>query len=513
VTGNVTKTSYDEVAYPGAPHPDARPSRLAAIAALFGFEVASPLRCRVLEIGGGDGACLIPLALEAPEATFYGFDLSQSAVERGQARIRELGLTNITLAQGDITTFEAAEPFDYIIAHGVFSWVPPDVQEQLLGLCTRLLAPHGLAYLTYATYPGCHQREMVRNLMLFHSARLPPEQDVVAESVAWARFVAQHSSGPESHVKAIEQELGRIQRDGLAYAFHDDFAEHNSPLYFGQLVHHARENGLEFFAEALFLYFDDPRQSPEVTSRVDQLSAGDPIIREQYLDFLRGRAFRQSLFCRADAAPPRQWRLDNMLGLYAAARLVPHAPTLAPSAVETEEFVSHAGVSLKADSPLVRAALRDLANCWPSAMSIAELLQRAEATLPPLPEAERVTQRELLLRTLLRAAAIKVVELDVAPPAFDAELSEKPRAGRLARLEAQLGLLVTNIWQHRVNLEDEPTRYLLSLLDGSRDQQTLARLMHKFFVSLKAPQTPTLDQVSAQLSAVLAGLRRRGLLY
>ncbi len=513
VTGNVTKNDYEEVAYPGAPHPDARPSRIAAIAALFGFEVASPLRCRVLEIGGGDGSALIPLALEAPQATFYGFDLSQSAVERGQARIRELGLSNITLAQGDITTFEAVEPFDYIIAHGVFSWVPPEVQEQLLGLCQRLLAPHGLAYLTYATYPGCHQREMVRNLMLFHAARLPPGHDVVAEGVEWARFVAQHHTGPEVHGKAIEHELARIQRDGLNYARHDDFSENHSPLYFGELVHHARAQGLEFFAEGLFFYFDDPRQSPEVTSRVDQLSAGDPIIREQYLDFLRGRAFRQTLFCRADAAPPRDWQLDRMLGLCAAARLVPQALTLALGAVETEEFTSHAGVSLKADSPLVRFALRELANRWPAALPIAELLQQAEAALPPLAEADRVAQRELLLRRLLRAAALKIVELDVAPPAFDRGLAEKPRAGRLARLEAQHGLLVTNIWQHRVNLEDEPTRYLVSLLDGSRDQKTLARLMHKFFVSLKAPQTPTLDQVSEQLGAVLAGLRRRGLLY
>jgi hypothetical protein len=228
---------------------------------------------------------------------------------------------------------------------------------------------------------------------------------------------------------------------------------------------------------------------------------------------LRGRSFRQSLFCRADAAPPRNWQLDNMLGLYAAAHLVSQSPTLAPSAVGTEEFVSQDGVSLSADSPLVRVALRDLANCWPSALPIAKLLQRAEATLPPLADADRVTQRELLLWTLLRAAAIKIVELDVAPPAFDAQLSENPRAGRLARLEARHGPWVTNIWQRRVELDDPANRYLISLLDGSRDRKTLARLMHKFLVSLKTPQTPSLDQVSRRLGGVLTGLRRRALLY
>lgn len=238
--------------------------------------------------------------------------MAGSAIARGQARVRELGLDNIRLQHADLATFDDGEPFDYIIAHGVYSWVPPDVQELMLAACRRLLAQQGLAYVSYATYPGCHQREMVRNLMLFHTARLAAGSDVVAEGQAFAGFVRQHQTAGQAYGSAIEQELRRMQAHDAGYAFHDDFAEHNSPAYFGELVERVRSHGLDFFAESLFGFFDDARFSPEVMGMVERLSGDDLITREQYLDFLRGRAFRQSLFCHAGARPTAPWSVERL---------------------------------------------------------------------------------------------------------------------------------------------------------------------------------------------------------
>ena len=73
----------------------------------------------------------------------------------GRATIATLQLGNIELRQGDITELgEKDGIFDYIICHGVFSWVPPPVQDKILELCTRNLAPQGVAYVSYNTYPG-----------------------------------------------------------------------------------------------------------------------------------------------------------------------------------------------------------------------------------------------------------------------------------------------------------------------------------------------------------------------
>lgn len=497
------------MAYPGHPHPEARPSRLAAIAALLGFPAAPPETCSVLELGAGDGAHLIPLAHEQPRARFVGMDLSAKAVERGQARIRELGLPNIRLEQGDIGSFEAAEPFDYVIAHGVYSWVPLDVQTALLALCRRALAPHGLAYISYATYPGCHQREMVRNMMLFHTARLSGAEDVVKEGLRWARFVSQHQSHGEAYGRAIEHELERMERHALGYAFHDDFSEHNTPVYFGQMVESAREQGLDFLAEALFMYFDDGRFSPEVMGMIEQLSGGDRITREQYLDFLRGRAFRQSLFCHAGQVPSGAWQLQKLRDLWVASSLAPQTPQT-PAKEAGEVFVSPQGLELRIEQQFVRSAFRLLADVWPSALSVRELTERAAlasaVSADDLPRAE-----QLLLRTLLRAAAARLLELDVVPPPIAAGVSERPLASPLARLEAQSSLLVTDLWHRRLQLEDEASRFLLTALDGQRDHAALARIMAGFFKEHATPSPDTAD-VERQLELVLDGMRRRALL-
>lgn len=448
----------------------------------------------MLELGAGDGSHLIPLALEQPGAEFVGMDLAGKAVERGRARIRELGLSNITLEQADIASFSPSQPFDYIIAHGVYSWVPAPVQTALLALCRRALAPQGLAYISYATYPGCHQREMVRNLMLFHTARLSgPGAELVKEGWEFARFVAKNQTSGEAYGQTIEQELKRMEGHDPGYAFHDDFSEHNSPVYFGEMVENARAQGLDFLSEALFLYFDDGRLSPETLAMVEQLGGGDRVMREQYLDFLRGRAFRQSLFCHAGQVPSGAWQLERLLELSAASSLQPKSD----------------GPSI--EQPFVRAALAALAESWPVAIPVRELLERAAAQAGASTAAARAEERQLMLRTLLRGAAARVVELEVAPPGLAAAVGERPRASPLARLDARAGLLVTDLWHRRMKLDDEASGFLLGLLDGSRSHAELADAMERFFSEHAAAPLPRAE-VERQLELVLSGMQRRALL-
>ena len=466
----------------------------------------------MLELGAGDGAHLIPLALEQPESSFVGIDLAGSAVARGQARVLELGLRNIRLEQGDLSTFQADGVFDYVIAHGVYSWVPADVQELLLAACKRLLAPQGLAYISYATYPGCHQREMVRNLMLFHTARLPHTSDVVTEGQDFAKFVREHQLSGEAYGSALGQELARMQAHGVGYAFHDDFAEHNSPVYFGELVERVRAHGLDFFAESLFSFFDDARLSTEVLGVVERLSGDDLVTREQYLDFLRGRAFRQSLFCHAGARPSAPWQLEPLAGLSAASALVSTTPELSASVAAPETFVSPSGVQLTAESCLVRAVLRELGQLWPRSLPINELMARGLAAQQARGELASSADRQVLLRTLLRAAAVKLVELDVAPPLVAPHVSERPLGSPLARLEAKQGLTVTDLWHRRLKLDDEAARFLLGLLDGTQTQSQLASRMLDFFRQHAEGAAPALEQLEAELSKVLLGMQQRALL-
>src|SRR6266849_10034387 len=93
---------YDEVPYPGLPQPQTHPDRLGIIATLFGMSPAPADRCRVLELGCGDGGNLIPMALTLPGSAFTGIDLAEPAIARGCALVRTLGLENITLRRLDL---------------------------------------------------------------------------------------------------------------------------------------------------------------------------------------------------------------------------------------------------------------------------------------------------------------------------------------------------------------------------------------------------------------------------
>src|SRR5271166_4981750 len=114
-------TSYDIIAYPSHPFAQTHPAHLAALGALLGVSTAPLERCRVLELGCGDGGNLIPMAMSYPGAAFVGLDLAASVVKHGNELIGELGLGNIALRAADVLDFPAdAGEFDFNLAHGLY---------------------------------------------------------------------------------------------------------------------------------------------------------------------------------------------------------------------------------------------------------------------------------------------------------------------------------------------------------------------------------------------------------
>src|SRR5262245_10234755 len=122
--------TYDEMPYDSYPYIQTHPSRLAVIATLFGMNPPAVEKCRVLELGCASGGNLIPMAEMLPASEFVGVDLSGRQIADGQRIVDALGLSNITLRHASILDVdESYGPFDYVICHGVFSWVPDQVRE------------------------------------------------------------------------------------------------------------------------------------------------------------------------------------------------------------------------------------------------------------------------------------------------------------------------------------------------------------------------------------------------
>src|SRR6476620_7471951 len=201
-------TTYDDVPYLSKPLFSTHTDLLAAAGRLRGLKTPSPSSCRVLELGCAAGGNLIPMAYALPDSRFVGIDLSSKQIADGQALCSRLALNNIELKAANIADLDRSlGQFDFILCHGVYSWVPPEIQARILWICRNLLSPNGIAYVSYNTYPGWHLRSIVRDLMKFHAARFDDPATKVQQARSIIEFIAQastHLNSPLSRVLAEE---------------------------------------------------------------------------------------------------------------------------------------------------------------------------------------------------------------------------------------------------------------------------------------------------------------------
>ena len=447
---------YDEIPYAAVPHPLTHPDRLATVATFFGRHPPDVARCRVLEVGCSDGANLVPMAVALPHARFVGCDLSARSIEKGRLTIEALGLANVVLVGEDIAKLSPAHgTFDYIVAHGFLSWVPPHARDALFALARERLSPDGVLYVSYNALPGCRIRQIAWDILHAHVDRIESSVARVAEARRLARMLADAGTTTLASDEAVRAEFRTIAARSDSAICHDDLAVPNDPFYFRDFVAHASRHGLAYVAEVDLHSMSGAGISAELRA---YLSTLDPMSREQYLDFARLRRFRQSLLQRSDAKGDLTVHPQRVAAMHVSAD-----PSLIRAAQEGKVGdLARALDPTNGERGPVRALLDALVDRAPAAMSIAEL--RAIATTPPRP----------LEAILTDAFVSSIVALHVHPPALATTPSERPEASPLARYQARERDEVTTLAHTRVRLADAPTRRLLTLVDGTRDRAALA---------------------------------------
>lgn len=474
----MTATAYDDVLYASYAFSQTHPDRLATLATLFGMKPTPITRCRVLELGCGDGSNLIPMAYGLPDSKFVGLDLAARPIANGQEMIETLRLKNITLHALDViqVTPDFGQ-FDYIIAHGLYSWVPPAVQEKVLAICQENLTPNGVAYVSYNAYPGGHLRQMVRGMMRFHVRHLTDATQQIAQSRTLLKFLSDAQPEAEAYGDILRTELKRITSGDEGYVFHDDLAETNTPLYFHQFVEQAAQHGLQYLAEADFFEMQDSMFPPAMVETLRQMASTQLILKEQYADFLKCRKFRQTLLCHTEQQLDRALKPEalRVFSVTSSARPVSENIDI-QSPTSVAEFRSIKGQALATDHPLVKAAMLSLGEVWPRALHFDELLAQARTKLRrEIHQTETIDEQDqrVLGDMLLQAYGKNLVELHLHVPQFATTLSERPVASPVARLQLHHGPMVTNLCHGCVKLEGTLAQHLFQLLDGSRDRLAL----------------------------------------
>jgi methyltransferase-like protein len=469
-------------------HVQCHPDSLASLGRLLGLNPPPIETCRVLEVGCATGSNLLPMALSLPRAGFVGFDYSARQIDMARAAAEAVGITHARLLHLDIRDAgpELGE-FDYIIAHGIYSWVPAEARERLLALCRQNLAPNGLAFVSYNVYPGWHMLGTLRDMMLYHVREMDDPRQRVDEARRLLSFMAEsvpasqrtRSTLLNAYSAFLQGELERLGPKADGFLLHDELEAVNDPVYFWQFMEQAGRHGLQYVTDFDFRGELPSHYSPKVAETfINQ--ARNVIEAEQYLDFLRSRSFRQTLLCHAGQAVQRTLKAERLAGLYIASRAVPAAerPDLHSRAVE--KFKAVDGSVLAIDHPVSKAAFVLLAEHWPQALpfdglveAARERLSREGPAVEPQPEDQQVLAVNIL-RAFLSSSDL--VEVHAFEMPFTLRPGEWPVASPWARWQARQGPQVTNLRHERVDV-DPLCQHLLPRLDGTRDRAALVDLL------------------------------------
>lgn len=466
-------TSYDRLHYPTEPQDFAYPARLAALAQLCGLAPPPARGYAMLEIGCGDGAHLLACALEAPESRFFGFDLAPTAIESARDLAARARIAQARFDCRDILDHGLApRSFDYIVAHGVYAWAPPDVQRATLDLIADTLTPDGLAVVSANILPGCALRARLRAPMRAAIAGIDDPAARIETARAMLGRLIGEADPADPDAAALAGEARSLLAKHPAILFHDDLAEIWSPVRFDAFAAACDVAGLDIVCDA------DPASLAAPLRAADAQSASGAGWRvgEQARDEREGTRFRRFVLCRADRVGDRRFQSARLRGLFACAEL---SAEPAP-----------AGVALRTPSG-GRIATQDRA-IGEFLVALARAFPRG---LPLDPYADAMDDR---LETLLSLVFAGAATLRARPHAFTLTPGEVPRASPLARAQIAAGRArLASLRGGAVDVEEQAMRDFLALCDGRRDRAALAREMGR---RRTAPQAALARSVDAALT-------------
>ena len=316
-TDDMQQTIYKELGYKSYPFPFTTPAYLEAYGTLVGLNTLPAKTARVLELGATYGGNIISQAVHNPEATFVGIELSQDQVEKGNKIISDAKLDNVSLIQGDIMNFdETLGTFDYIIAHGFYSWISDEMKDKLLDIISNHLADNGIAYVSYNTYPGWHTMEEVRQLMLFanrdHDELTHKEKVLRGKTVGSlvGSQILNYDNLKERNSKFLGALRSVMQKDDY-YVGHDHLEPHNDPCYFYQFNDHLKAHNLTYVCDADLTLSMVRTYDESIADKLEKLAPNSQADQEQYLDFMLDTTFRKSIICKERAANDISYDVAN----------------------------------------------------------------------------------------------------------------------------------------------------------------------------------------------------------
>jgi methyltransferase-like protein/SAM-dependent methyltransferase len=477
------RADYDTTPYNAVSYPQSAPGHLAAVAQLFGLETPEVSSARVLEIGCAAGGNVIPYAAAHPHARVVGIDLSPAQIDQGRVTVQALGLDNIELLAGDIASMDLGPlgQFDFVIAHGVYSWVPADVQDALLSAFRTLLSPDGVAYVSYNVYPGWKSKEIARDAMLLASGASATPEAKARDARGMVDFLEEVVPADGVLARVLAEFRANSEGFGDSYLLHDELETFNRPCYFYEMVAHAGKHGLAYLGEAHPEAMFPANFGPKVAEHLLEKCGGVQVLMEQYIDFVANRMFRETMLVHAQRAQEIRYKPDGsrFRRLHIAA-LVPPVEEQTRLDNSRQEYRQADGSTLFTNDPGIKAALDALSARWPWTLSRQELVDEVHARLVSAgfnPSATLPDHIDSLMGVLILQGQARSRLDPVSPEVATTPLRLDETARRMAELTGRkVDASTFNLW-HETHLLSPVDRHLLPLLDGTRDRDALVEAL------------------------------------
>lgn len=457
--------SYNQFHYKSLPIPETHPRHLAVLGRLFGLGTADVERCRVLELGCATGGNIIPMAFHYPDAECVGIDLSASQIEVGQQLINNLGLTNIELRQGNILDLNnELGVFDYIIAHGVYSWVPEPVREQLLKLSRLLLRPGGLVYISFNTLPGWHMRGTLRDFLLYACRTEKSDREKLKKAVEELGRLDRALDGLEAlSAKYLREEIRIAQSADPSYLLYEHLADENTPFLFTDFLNDTRCHGLRYLCDTELATLFPATYGEAVERELE--SIGDDMALEQWLDFVSNRNMRRSLLCRDDEPATEALSLDAFSEFAFSTNLIPPEKIII-SAEESLSLKQPDGTPVQISHPLTKMMVLEMIAAQPAYLSLGTLFPKAHQKLVSHGFGGYAEDYESCLMELFSLFSHRTIEASPQQIQCHNKRGDKPRATALARAQSTSGAGFVTTATHGDLEIDEAALRLLTYLDG-----------------------------------------------
>lgn len=477
-------------------------SHLEVVGLLHGLSPKASNNARVLELGCSDGGNLIPMSYEFPKSEFVGLDIDSVQIKKGQKIISDLNFQNLKLIDQDLSTYTTKEKqkFDYIIVHGLYSWVPPKVRDAILKLSADLLQENGLVYVSYNCALGSYYRDLIGDYVFYltKSAKTLEDKVKIGRNALIKVSKILSASKDVKHI-ALANEINGLLSQPDWYLQHDLFAEDYKSFSLKEFTAEVTKAGLTYICDAQPDLMSTKHIS-DVLFKDINLADLTKIDKEHMLDHLKLISFRRSILMKRqvrDVSEFNEQAIEKM-HFWACIKAESAKPDLLSNAPET--FHTPSGRKLTFNNPIQKNAMVLLSERYPNAISFDELhrlvIKLTENT---------ANDKRILLESILAGFVADIIRLMPRKESYTSIVSEKPVASVLARYQISSGSFFVSSLRHEQEQLSNEGGFLIQKLDGINTHDAIITLYAKEF---------GLDKSEAKLKVlkILEGFKRRALL-